>query len=30
LGVYPSMLSTITGVASENEEYLKNVTPIFG
>ena len=30
LGVYPSMLSTITGVTPENEEYLKNVTPIFG
>lgn len=30
LGVDPSMLTTITGVIPENEEYLKNVTPIFG
>ncbi|ESS66222.1 putative Zn peptidase [Methyloglobulus morosus KoM1] len=30
LGVEPSMLSAITGVYPENEEYLKNVTPIFG
>jgi len=30
LGVDPRMLSAITGVVPENEEYLKNVTPIFG
>lgn len=30
LGVDPSMLSTITGIEPEDEEYLKNVTPIFG
>lgn len=30
LGVDPSMLSAITGITPENEEYLKNVTPIFG
>jgi len=30
LGVDPSMLSAITGITPEKEEYLKNVTPIFG
>ena len=30
LGVDPSMLSAISGVTPENEQYLKNVTPIFG
>jgi len=30
LGVDPSMLSAITGINPKNEEYLKNVTPIFG
>jgi Zn-dependent peptidase ImmA (M78 family)/DNA-binding XRE family transcriptional regulator len=30
LGVDPRMLSAITGVTPENEEYLKKITPIFG